>query len=279
MLRRNFLYVLIAAVPWMGSAGCRGAASSAHTVQGQISSNAETPISDTRQTPRNVTHTRPLRRVTPHESFLSTYNNPEEGISFRYPRNYSLEEGDIQEHSFFLERQDDLDTDQPGAKLLVTVLIPEDGYPNTSFEHGSLQLTVNQAETESGCLEMSQVEAMGNGSRALTVEGMALHWSEQETEIAGTKILQREYAGYSHGTCYQFRLILAAEESLDPNGFAKAADLVRIMKHLESIVASLRISAKIAPRPVEISNQTVACDRNHAKASRAPTSSDLRHLE
>ena len=103
---------------------------------------------------------------------------------------------------------------------------------------------------------MSEVEVTGNGSRALTAQGMALHWSGQETEIAGTKILQRKYAGYSQGSCYQFRLLLAAEESLDPNGFTKNADMVRIMKQLESIVATSRVFAKTAPAPDEISKQT-----------------------
>ena len=256
MLRRNLLFVLIAGVEWVGL-GCRGeAARPPHTAQPQISSSAAVPITEARQTSRSATHARRLRRDTPHESFLATYHNPEEGISFRYPRNYSLEEGDVQEHSFFLQRQEDLDSEQPGAKLLATVLIPEDGYPNTTFEHGSLQLTINQAETENSCLEMSEVEVTGNASRALTAQGMALHWSGQETEIAGTKILQRKYAGYSQGTCYQFRLMLAAGESADPNGFTKNADMVRIMKQLENIVVSSRVFAKSAPGPGEISKQT-----------------------
>jgi len=85
---------------------------------------------------------------------------------------------------------------------------------------------------------------------------VAFHWSAEETEVAGTKILQRKYAGYSQGSCYQFRLLLAAEESLDPNGFTKNVDMVRIMKQLESIVATSRVFAKSAPAPDEISKQT-----------------------
>jgi len=257
MLRRNLVFAVIAAVEWIGSAGCRKeAARLPHTAQTQVSSGAAVPISEARQIPRHATHARPLRRDTPHESFLSTYNNPEEGISFRYPRNYSLEEGEIQERSFFLQRQEDLDGEQPGAKLLATVLIPEDGYPNTTFEHGSLQLAVNEAESEKGCLAVSEVGITGSGSRALTVQGVAFQWSGEETEIGGSKILQRKYAGYSQGTCYQFRLILAAEESPDPNGFTKNVDMVRIMKQLENVVASSRIFTKSALVPVEISKQT-----------------------
>lgn len=254
MLQRKLLMVFIAAVE-CGSAGCRGeAAPSAHRLQAQIGSSAVAPISETQETPRNATRTRSFHRDL-HESFLSTYNNPEEGIAFRYPRNYSLEEGDVLERSYFLQRQEDLDGEQPGAKLLATVLIPEDAYPKTTFEHGSLQLVINGAETESACLEMSEVDAMGKSSQAVPGQGMLLHWSGEEAEIAGTKILQRMYAGYSQGTCYQFQLMVAADESPDPSSFAKNADMVRIMKQLESIVASSRVFATSAPASTEISKE------------------------
>lgn len=255
MSQHKLFIVLIAAVE-CGSVGCRGeAAPSAHRLQPQVGSSEVAPISEARETPRNAAHTRPFRRDAPHESFLSTYNNPEEGISFRYPRNYSLEEGDVLERSYFLQRQEDLDGERPGAKLLATVLIPEDAYPNTTFEHGSLQLVINGSETESACLAMSEVDAMGKSSQAVPGQGMLLHWSGQEADIAGTKILQRTYAGYSQGTCYQFQLMVAADESPDPSSFARDADMVRIMKQLESIVASSRVFAKSAPASTEISKE------------------------
>lgn len=255
MLQRNLLIVLVAAAEWMNSAGCRGEAARSNYAQARIGSSPAVPNNEYRPTTRNGTRARPSRTDTPHQSFLSIYNNPEEGISFRYPRNYSLEEGEVEEHSFFLKRQEELDSEQPGTKLLVTVLIPEDAYPKTTFEHGSLQLTIIEAETESACQETSAGETTGNGSRTVTEQGIVLHWSGQETEIAGTKILQRNYAGYSQGTCYQFRLTVAAEESLDPDGFSKAADMVRIMKQLENIVASSHFAAKSPAPRAEISTQ------------------------
>jgi hypothetical protein len=200
-----------------------------------------------------------LHRDTPHDAFLSTYNNPEEGISIRYPRNYSLEEGDVQEHSFFLKRQEDLDAEQPGAALLATVLIPEDGYPNTTFEHGSLQLVVNEAGTEKECREISLVGSGGNGARTTTIHGIVFRWTEQESETAGTRVLDRTYTGYSQGTCYEFLLTLAAEEAPDPDGFKKPADTAKIMRQLEKIVSSAQISNKSATPPAEISEE--AADR------------------
>src|SRR5438270_10666352 len=92
MLRRELLLVLFVLVGW-GSAGCRGEAAPSPLRPGaQMIQGAAAPSGESLQTSQNAIHGRNLRRDS-HESFLAIYNNPEEGISFRYPRNYSLEEG------------------------------------------------------------------------------------------------------------------------------------------------------------------------------------------
>ncbi len=222
----------------------------------QASPSAVFPGKDASQTSFATKHPRPIHRDTPREAFLSTYNNPEEGISFRYPRNYSLEEGDVQERSFFLKRQEDLDIEQPGATLVATVLIPEDGYPNTTFEHGSLQLVINESVSQQGCRSTVIAGSGVNRSGTATVQGVVLFWNEQESETGGAKLLERTYAGYSRGTCYEFFLTLAAEEAPDPDGFKKTADTAKIMKQLEKIVSSAQISAKSVPPPAEVSEET-----------------------
>src|SRR5712692_5226770 len=123
----------------------------------------------------------PATKSPPRESFLSTYRNPEQGISFRYPRYYALEEGDLEEHSFFLKRQEDLDIEQPGTRLVATLLIPEDGYPNTTFEHGSLQLLVNDSATPESCQRLSESHEQGTSSpKTLTGEGVLFLDTESE---------------------------------------------------------------------------------------------------
>jgi hypothetical protein len=233
--RRLFVW-LIVAIGSMELASCGGeAARSAQTPHANANS---------RQASLTARNARPSHQAARHEAFLSTYHNPEEGILFRYPRNYSLEDGDVQERSFFLKKQEDLDNEQPGAALLATVLIPEDGYPNTTFEHGSLQLVINETGTEKGCREAGILTSSGNVLRTVTVRGIVFRRSEQESETAGTKVLERAYTGYSQGTCYEFLLTVAAEETLDPDGFKKPADTAKIMKQLEKIVSSAQIFAK-----------------------------------
>ena len=46
-----------------------------------------------------ITGVRPLHKdATGARGFVSTYRNREDGISFGYPRNYVLEEGEVEEH-------------------------------------------------------------------------------------------------------------------------------------------------------------------------------------
>ncbi len=252
MKGRALLIVLVVAGGSIGLTGCGGeAARSAQVTRAQTSSAGAGPDKNTSQASRAIRPPRPSRKEFAREASLSPYYNPEEGISFRYPRNYSLEEGDVQESSFFLKRQEDLESEQPGATLVATVLIPEDGYPNTTFEHGSLQLVVNETGREKDCRESSLLGAYGKSPRTMAVQGIEFRWSGRESETAGTKILERVYAGYSEGTCYEFLLTVAAEEAPDPDGFKKPADINKIMKHLEKIVASAQFFTKSTTPPTE----------------------------
>jgi hypothetical protein len=247
MLRRKLFIVLTIAVGSMELTSCGGeAARSAQPTHVQTGLAAPSPNKDTSQAAFAARPTHPPRKEFTREASLSTYHNPEAGISFRYPRNYSLEEGDVQESSFFLKRQEDLDIEQPGATLVATVLIPEDGYPNTTFEHGSLQLVANEAGSEKACREARLIGSSGNSPRTTTIQGIVFRWNEQKSETAGIKILERAYAGYSQATCYEFLLTVAAEQAPYPDAFKRPADTAKVMKQLEKIVSSAQIFTKSA---------------------------------
>jgi hypothetical protein len=257
MLERRLLVALMIAIGSMRLAACSGeAARSAKISHTQRSSPAAGPAQNTGETSFVPTNPHHFRKDTSHETFLSTYNNPQEGISLRYPRNYSLEEGDVEEHSFFLKRQEDLDSEQPGATLVATILIPEDGYPNTTFEHGSLQVVVNEGGTEKSCRDTSLAGSSTVAAKPTKVQGTVFWWSEEQSETAGTKIWERAYARYSQGTCYEFLLTVAAEQAPDPDGFKKPADTGKIMKQLEKIVGSAQIFAKSSTPATESSEES-----------------------
>jgi hypothetical protein len=186
-----------------------------------------------------------------------TYNDPEHGVTFRYPRNYALEEGDVAEHSYFLRRQEELDAEQPGAVLLATVLIPEDGYPNTTFEHGSIQLVINEALARESCRE-----ALTNGDpgwSALTdivVANVAFSRSERRTIASGNEVVERDYTGFSNGACFEFLVVLASGDATDAEN-VKPADISKILRHLENIIASLQLHP-VEPAPADADRPEIA---------------------
>ena len=257
MPERKFLIALIIAISSAQLAACGGeAARSAQISHTQKNASVTASSKDSGEPAFATANAHHFRKDTSHETFLSTYNNPEEGISLRYPRNYSLEEGDVEEHSFFLKRQEDLDIEQPGATLVATLLIPEDGYPNTTFEHGSLHLVVNEGATERSCRDTSFIGSSAITRRSALFQAIVLWGSEAQSETAGTRIWERAYAGYSQGTCYEFLLTVAAEEAADPDGFKKPADTNKIMKQLEKIVSSTQIFTKSATPTTESSEES-----------------------
>lgn len=183
----------------------------------------------------------------PRESFLSTYRNPEEGITFRYPRYYALEEGEVEEHSYFLKRQEELDIEQPGTRLVATLLIPEDGYPNTTFEHGSLQLLVQDSGTAENCQPPSNdSEYAAKLPKTQAAQNIVFRGIELKYETGGTQVYERDYAGFGGGACYQFSLVVAVEAAPDPEGINKPADAARIIRQLEKIVGSMQIQERRA---------------------------------
>ena len=251
MPRRILVIALTVAVGSISLAGCGWDAARSEQARAQSSLTAANPNKNSGQASLAAKPPHPSGKEFAREASLSIYHNPEAGISFRYPRNYSLEEGDVQESSFFLKRQEDLDSEQPGAILIATVQIPEDGYPNTTFEHGSLELVINEAGTEKSCRAAGLPGSVGNDSRPATIQGIVFWWNERESETAGTEIVERAYAGYSRATCYEFLLTVAAEGAPDPDGFKKPADTNKIMKQLEKIVGSVQFSPKSARPPAE----------------------------
>jgi hypothetical protein len=174
------------------------------------------------------------------ESALSRYYRPEYGISFRYPRNYILEEGNILEHSYFLKRQEELNLEEPGAHLVATVLIPEDGFPNTTFLHGSLQFVVKNSSSQKECFRSISPEQTGGRTiETFSSEGLRFGGSEARSGTAGTEILERDYAAFTNGTCYEFDLVIALGEPTEGDDLGPG-DPQKFTGHLEKIVRSVK---------------------------------------
>jgi hypothetical protein len=228
---KDFLIVILG-VSGLGLAGCSGRAASPER-------NAHNAVA-VGSSPRTVA------KATPREAAFSVFNEPEYGIAFRYPRNYALEEGEPEESASGTRSQTQLTEEQPQAVLLATVVIPEDAYPNTSFIEGSLQFAVDPSLMPASCKELlaDPGNNLGRKTGAVNIQRVAFTWAEDTTEEAGTQTVERDYAGYANGTCYEFFAHVAVGKTGSSDGLDKQADVKKIVRHLEKIVTSLQWEEK-----------------------------------
>src|SRR5260370_22645525 len=92
MLRRKLFIVLMVAVGSIGLTGCGGEA--ARSTQTQTSSAGAGPHKNITQASLATRPARPSRNGFARDASLSSYHHPDEGISFRHPIDYSLEDVD-----------------------------------------------------------------------------------------------------------------------------------------------------------------------------------------
>src|SRR5882762_6004862 len=177
----------------------------------------------------------------PRDSALSVYHNPAYGLSFRYPRTYLLDESSDSENSSISEAQQQLDTDQPGATLVALISIPPDAYPNTTFLGGTLQFVVKQTLSPSDCHSLAAPDDDAFTVGSTSVQGLTLAWVQTSSAALGTSYLNRDYAGFSNGTCYEFLLQVDISPNNDGDHQFKSADAPKILHQLSKIVSSLQI--------------------------------------
>jgi hypothetical protein len=189
-------------------------------------------------------------KLAARESALSMYSNPEYGVSFRYPRNFALEEaGDLNENApedvSGARTPEQLAQEEPGALLLATVVVPDDAYPNTTFAGGSLQLAVNRYLTAGTCGRelISRLGDSNGRTGAATVQGVEFAWADNDEGDARTEFFERDYAGFANGTCYEFFLRIGISTTDDADG-TRPPDEKKILAHLEKVVSSLQFESK-----------------------------------
>jgi hypothetical protein len=193
--------------------------------------------------------TKPAARPAPSVSSLSTYSNTDFGMSFKYPRNYSLDEGPLDQETVEniagLRSQEELESEQPGGVLAATIIVPDDAFPNTTFAGGSVQFAVNRYLAGDGCRDLP-AERLGDAAGATgtrTIQGVTFAWADSDAGEGDTEFLERDFAGFANGTCYEFFVRVGSEVTSDSD-HAKPVNQKKIVGQLEKIVGSFQLQAK-----------------------------------
>jgi hypothetical protein len=220
----------------VGGAGLVGCSSNAASPKRGTQPQAAPAPKPTREPERPA---KPLAR----ELAFSTYSNPEYGVSFHYPRNFALEEGIATEEREGIRSQEELESEEPGGVLVATVVVPDDAYPNTAFAGGSLQFAVNRYLTVRSCRAslLSRLGDSNGRSGSATIQGVEFAWADNNLGDGSTEFFERDYAGFTNGTCYEFFLRVGVATDTDGE---RPPDEKKILGHMEKIVSSLQFQSK-----------------------------------
>jgi hypothetical protein len=213
---------------------------SAPAQQAVTASAQTTPVAAVPETPKKkaVKKSRPAN---------ATYVNSTYGVSFSYPRKYSLQSGDklaaAPLSTSFLK---------DGAVQVAAVDMPDDMYPETDFSSALLNLSVNQSMTSDECAQFVPASKDAGEVKPTIVKLGANEYSvfEQINGEGDKKSDLKYFHLFKNNGCYEFALAVDTTEK--PEDMAQV-DRGKVFHQLEKILTTARIK-DLAP---EVQNAAI----------------------
>jgi hypothetical protein len=194
---------------------------------------------------------KPVRKATHKAPATVTYADKTSGVSFEYPRKYTLKTG---EEADELVSSDPVPMNfaQPGGVALALVELPNSAFPETDLAWAFFNVSLNKAVTEEQCGQFSQmktatptdVSSTAPTPQVINGKLMIGELELQSTETLVSQGTNQEAAKYYHvfenGGCYEFALKVATNgvETKD----SKHVDQKEVFGRLEKILATVKIT-------------------------------------
>jgi hypothetical protein len=205
-----------------------------------------------------------------------SYVNPEYGVSFSFPRQYSLKSGDAAQLSWGDLGPFQMDFVHPGGVTLAGVQVPGDSYPGTDFKSGFVNLSVNPRMTPEACTQFAFPEAKMGAERSSSDSGEAtvskdatakestaadkttvtatkvkigaVEFAEVENSTAGAmkQTDAKYYHAFNNGACYEFALGIGTESDGNVEGITPV-DRQAVFGKLEKILATVKLQPASIP--------------------------------
>lgn len=201
--------------------------------------------------------TKPVKKLRPVNV---TYRDTDFGVSFQYPRKFSLSTG--------AKAQPDFDSDivpmnfvQKGGTTVATVTLPKGLYPGTDFASGFFSVNVNPTLSEEECSHFAFVDTRDADGEPIDGERVRVGSSDMDmtSDFAGSATRQAEaqyYHSFENGACYEFVLGLGTAGYGSTEGI-QPVHRDEVFARLEKILATVMIepgkteAAKIEATKVE----------------------------
>jgi hypothetical protein len=179
------------------------------------------------------------------------YSDANSGVSFLYPRKFSLSSGDNAQPQF-AGVDVPMNFVQPGGVTVATVELPDGSYPGTDFTTAFFNVSVNRTLSEQECSRFAFVDTSNPDGEPVDAEKVKVGSTEMEktSDFSANAIKQDEtqyYHNYVNGACYEYTLGLSTEgfgtEGIQP------VDRDEVFAKLEKILTTVKVSP-VEPQPV-----------------------------
>jgi hypothetical protein len=195
----------------------------------------------------------------------STYSNSAYGVSFRYPRNGSLKEGD--ESNLELEGLGPVEMNfvEPGGTTISAVELPRKLYAGTDFNAAFFNVSVNPKLTSAECSQFAFPQTGDPENDPVTTSKTKIGTTEFET-VEGFAEAENSHADakffhvFQNGSCYEFALGVETAEKATPDDMksaVKPVDRNEVFRQLNWILSTVKIQPVV---PQEKTTPEVAAD-------------------
>ncbi len=195
----------------------------------------------------------------------STYTNPTYGVSFRYPKYGTLQEGDKASLELNGLGPVEMNFVQPGGTTISAVELPRKLYAGTDFNAAFFNVSVNPKITAEECEQFAFPETSNQGTDPVATSKTKVGATEfhavegfagEENKEADLKY----YHVFQNGSCYEFALGLetavdsTSDEVKPPS---KLVDRNEVFRKLNWILSTVKIQPVAAPKAVpEVASTT-----------------------
>jgi hypothetical protein len=216
-----------------------------------VSSPAPTPLTPTTiaalvPTPTVAAAPAPRKKAAKTRPANVSYSDPNSGISFLYPRKFSLSSGEKAQP--VLAGVDDVPMNfvQPGGVAVATVAVPSSSYPGTDFASAFFNVNVNRSLSEQECEHFAFVDTRNADGEPVDAEKVKVGSSDMEmtSDFSASAIQQAEtqyYHSYDNGVCYEYVLGLGTEGYATEGGI-EHVNRDEVFARLEKILATVKIN-------------------------------------
>ncbi len=190
----------------------------------------------------------PVKKTPKKRPANVTYSDANSGVSFLYPRKFSLTSGDKTQPQLAAVGMSDAPMNfvQPGGVAVATVALPGGSYPGTDFASAFFNVNVNRSVSEQECAHFAFVDTRNADGEPVDAEKVKIGSTDMEmtSNFSANAIKQAEteyYHSYENGACYEYVLGLGTE-GFATEGGVEHVNRDEVFAKLKKILATVKIN-------------------------------------